>query len=42
MLAILKKELNKTRLQLKISKKITFFGVPIAFGLGVALVIIFL
>ena len=29
------KELDKTYLKLKLSKKLTFFGVPIAFGGGI-------
>jgi len=36
----LDKELQKTTLKLKISKKLTFFGVPIAFGAGIITVLI--
>lgn len=34
-LSELTKSLNKTQLKLKISKRLTFYGVPIAFGTGI-------
>jgi hypothetical protein len=39
-LSEVKKTLNKTELKLRISKRLTMFGVPVAFGAGILTVIL--